>query len=165
MWWPLCVFNLCSFIFLGFQLFMFSKLGRLPICVICVTSLSVSFGSPPYPCHLCRLPMCVTLCVLQYMCHLCVTLCVSHCMCHIMYVILCESHVHQIMYITCASHYVYHIWHLGKCEGLRWVICVKYCTAHGFATRKNSYVKWFELETNTFSRWNCDNPSTFFSHS
>ena len=86
MWWPLYVFNIC-FHFFGFQLFMISKLGH-------VTSTSVS---PPYLCHLCRLPVCVT-CVASlsvssvlppYLCHLCRLPNVSHYLCHIMCVICC----------------------------------------------------------------------------
>ena len=51
MWWPLYVFNLLCF----------------PSCVAC---LSVS---PPYLCHLCRLPMCHIMCVTLYQSvHLCI---------------------------------------------------------------------------------------------
>ena len=112
MWWPLYVFNLCSFIFLDFQLFIISMLGRLPICDICVASPSVSFWSLTYLLrHLPNCVICVTLCLSSvsppYLCHLCrlpicVTLCVSHYVYHIMCIILC------------VSYYVYHICQLGQ---------------------------------------------------
>ena len=51
-----------------FQPFWFSKLGRLPICVICVTS-------PSDVCHILCHIFCVTIFVSQF-------LCLSHCVCH-----------------------------------------------------------------------------------
>ena len=58
--------------FLGFQLFMFSKLCHLPSCVTFPSDSSVS---PPHMCHI-----------------VCVILCVSYCVCHIVCVKLCVSH-------------------------------------------------------------------------
>ena len=55
-------------------------------------------GSPPC---LCRLPICVTLCV-------------SHCVCHIVCVTLCVCHIVCVtLYVT---HFVYHILYITFCN-------------------------------------------------
>ena len=114
MWWPLYVFNLCSFMLLCFP----SWVASLPV-------------SPPYLCH----NLCVTLWVSHYDCHIiCVTLCVSYYVCNIMCLTFCVSHfVCYILCVTfCVSHFVYHIVpYLPIGETLRWVNCDKYCMAHG----------------------------------
>ena len=108
--------------FLGFQLSTFSQLGHLPICVICVASISVS--SVSNMCVICI----ASLSFSYYVCHImCVTLCVSHYVCLIMCVSLCVSHY---MNVTPGSK-------VQKSRSPMYAICDKYCMAHGCATRKN----------------------------
>ena len=85
--------------FLGFQLFMFSKLGHLPICVIYVTSLSVSSVSPPV-CVICVASLSVSFVLPPYLCHLCCLLmcvifvCVSFCAIMCVVYLCCVDCVH-----------------------------------------------------------------------
>ena len=73
-------FQSMSVHFLGFQHFMFSKLGRLPIWV--------TFCVSHFVCHI----LCLTFCVSHFVSHiLCVTFCVSHFVCHILCVTFCVS--------------------------------------------------------------------------
>ena len=115
MWWPLCVLiYVLSFFVLSIFVPKFFWLS---------TFFVFKAGSPPYLCHLCRLPNCVTFCVSHFVCQIMfVTLCVSHCVSHCVGTIF-------------VAHYVHVTW--GSKVMLRLVICDKYCMAHGCATRKN----------------------------
>ena len=91
-------FSIFVFIFWAFNLLCFLSwsppyLGRLLICVICVTSPTGSH----FVCHI----LCVTLGHITY-----ITLCVSYCVCHILCITFCVSHyVYHIVCVTsCRSH-------------------------------------------------------------
>ena len=100
-------FQSMFFDFLGFQLFMFSQLCHLPICV--------AFSSVSH--YVCSI-LCVTICVSHSVCHILgVIFCVSHSVCHILCVTFCVSQSVQCAYVaSCAFVHLCHsvLCHLCK---------------------------------------------------